>query len=318
MLLIFYSFLFIALFLVFTFLTGKYFKTDAEFQAVPKINKNQAQLVFAFGFLFFFYIVWQLIRWGNDLLPEAASVHGVEVDSLMKTTMIIISVVFVITHVVLFYFIIRYYFRRNQKAAYITHNTKLEIIWTTIPAIVLIVLTYQGLYNWNSIMKPLTESDDPVIIELYAKQFDWTARYAGDDKKLGRANFQLIKGANVLGIDSTDIACKDDKIIRGEFHIPTGKPVQFVFRSQDVIHSAYMPHFRAQMNCVPGMKTQFNFIPTITTNEMRQKVKDAKFDYYLLCNKICGAAHYNMKMKIVVDTPEQYAAWIASQETFIQ
>jgi cytochrome c oxidase subunit 2 len=162
----------------------------------------------------------------------------------------------------------------------------------------------------------LTDKDKPVIVELYAKQFDWTARYAGSDEKLGRANFQLIQGGNFLGIDSTDVAAKDDKIVKGEFHVPVGKPVQFVFRSQDVIHSAYMPHFRAQMNVVPGLKTQFNFVPTITTNEMRQIVKNADFDYYVLCNKICGAAHYNMQMKIVVDTPEQYAQWIAQQNTF--
>jgi cytochrome c oxidase subunit 2 len=181
---------------------------------------------------------------------------------------------------------------------------------------VLAFLIAEGLYNWNSIMKPLTDKDDPVIVELYAKQFDWTARYAGEDKQLGRANFQLIEGANFLGIDKTDTHSNDDKIVKNEFHIPVGKPVQFVFRSQDVIHSAYMPHFRAQMNCVPGLKTQFNFVPTITTQEMRQNVKDADFDYYLLCNKICGAAHYNMKMKIVVDTPEQYEKWLAEQATF--
>ena len=108
-------------------------------------------------------------------------------------------------------------------------------------------------------------------------------------------------------------------------------------RSQDVIHSAFMPHFRAQMNCVPGMITEFAFTPVITTDEMRQKpeiIEKVKkinkireenskeliangeepldpyvFDYLLLCNKICGASHYNMQMKIVVETPEEYQNW---------
>jgi cytochrome c oxidase subunit 2 len=103
-------------------------------------------------------------------------------------------------------------------------------------------------------------------------------------------------------------------------------------RSQDVLHSAYMPHFRAQMNCVPGMVTQFGFTPKYTTVEMRQlteviekveginKVRKAKgeevmyeFDYLLLCNKICGASHYSMQMKIVVEEEEDYKKWLAEQ-----
>jgi cytochrome c oxidase subunit 2 len=88
------------------------------------------------------------------------------------------------------------------------------------------------------------------------------------------------------------------------------------FRSKDVIHSAYMPHFRAQMNCVPGMKTEFHFTPTITTAEMREKTKNPDFDYVLLCNKICGATHWNMQMKIVVDSEADYKKWLAEQKTF--
>ena len=115
-------------------------------------------------------------------------------------------------------------------------------------------------------------------------------------------------------------------------------------RSQDVLHSAYMPHFRAQMNCVPGMITQFAFTPTVTTAEMRQtdemvkkveninnirteKSKDLvakgeealdpyEFDYLLICNKICGKSHYNMQMKIIVETEEEYNAWIKEQQVF--
>jgi cytochrome c oxidase subunit 2 len=131
--------------------------------------------------------------------------------------------------------------------------------------------------------------------------------------------------------------------VTNELHLPKGKKVVFKFRSQDVLHSAYMPHFRAQMNCVPGMITQFTFVPTVTTADMREdeKIKtdvakineirakkskelEAKgesalepytFDYLLLCNKICGASHYNMQMKIVVETPEEFKAWLAEKPT---
>ena len=86
------------------------------------------------------------------------------------------------------------------------------------------------------------------------------------------------------------------------------------FRSQDVIHSAYLPHFRVQMNCVPGIVTQFAFTPTQTTAEMKlQEGKD--FEYVLLCNKICGGSHFNMQMRFVVETQEEYDEWIEQQET---
>src|SRR5690554_390434 len=157
--------------------------------------------------------------------------------------------------------------------------------------------------------------DDPLIIELYAQQFSWSARYAGNDNTLGDANVRLIEGKNGLGVDMSDPNAQDDKVVR-EVHLPVGRRVLFKIRSQDVLHSAYMPHFRAQMNCVPGMVTQFSFIPTMTTQEMREtpeminkvahinKIRGKKsaklvqngeealdsyeFDYLLLCNKICG------------------------------
>jgi cytochrome c oxidase subunit 2 len=187
------------------------------------------------------------------------------------------------------------------------------------------------------------ESEDPMIIELYAQQFNWTARYSGEDNVLGLANVRLIDidKANVLGLDESDPNAQDD-IITKELHLPVGRPILFKMRSQDVLHSAYMPHFRAQMNCVPGMVTQFGFTPTVTTAEMRlspdmiDKVANInkirienseaieargqelryEFDYLLLCNKICGKSHYNMQMKIIVETQEEFDAWMKEQKTF--
>jgi cytochrome c oxidase subunit 2 len=272
----------------------------------------------SFGVAFLAFIIFLMIKWGGKLLPEAASVHGEEVDSLMLITGIIIIVVFLITHILLFLFVYKYAFNKNRKPTFFTHNLKLELLWTALPAMVLVLLISVGLYNWNSIMKPLAAKDDKVLIELYAKQFDWTARYAGNDGKLGRATVHLINGSNFLGIDSTDVVGFDDKIVKNEFRLPVNKPVQFVFRAQDVMHSAFMPHFRAQMNCVPGLKTQFNFTPKYTTQEMRRITKNPNFEYVLLCNKICGMAHFAMKMTIVVESEEDYNKWLASNQSFKQ
>ncbi|MCK6650439.1 MAG: cytochrome c oxidase subunit II, partial [Bacteroidia bacterium] len=109
---------------------------------------------------------------------------------------------------------------------------------------------------------------------------------------------------------------QDDIIVKNELHLPVNKEVEFKFNSRDVIHSAYFPHFRAQMNCVPGMTTMFHFTPTITTEEMRAKTGNDKFDYILLCNKICGNSHYNMQMTIIVETEEQYNKWLSEKKPY--
>ncbi len=316
-----FAFILILFLITFIYLKGSDFKEmfkenpdDLKFD--EQENKIQGWLFVAFGVGFLLFILFLIFKWGGSLLPKAASVHGTEVDSLMLLTGIIIGIVFLVTHVLLFALVYKYAYNKNRKPTFFTHNLKLELLWTAIPALVLVLLISIGLYNWNSIMKPLDDKEDKVLIEIYAKQFDWTARYAGKDGKLGRASVFLIKGNNFLGIDTTDVVSFDDKIIKNEFHLPVNKPVQFVFRSQDVIHSAYMPHFRAQMNCVPGLKTQFNFTPKYTTQEMRRITKNPDFDYVLLCNKICGMAHFAMKMKIVVESQEDYDKWLASNPTF--
>ena len=110
-----------------------------------------------------------------------------------------------------------------------------------------------------------------------------------------------------------EINGKDD-ILTNELRLPVNQPVVLKFRSQDVIHSAYMPHFRVQMNTVPGMITEFAFTPTITTEEMRKIMNDPNFNYVLLCNKICGVAHFSMKMNVVVEEESAFNSWLLKQQ----
>lgn len=292
-------------------------KGENSFNVTERENKFQARLMPVFLIAYFAFIIWQLVAWGDRMLPVSASEHGVVIDQLMNITWIIITPVFVITHILLFYFAWKYAYDKNRKAMFFSHSNKLEMLWTAIPALVLLILILYGLSIWNNVMEPLTAEDDKVEIELYARQFDWTARYPGEDGKFGDAGVRFIEGVNYLGLDSTDEKSWDDKYVKAEFHLPVNKPVQFYFRAQDVIHSAYMPHFRAQMNCVPGMITRFNFLPTKTTAEMREITGNDEFEYILLCNKICGAAHYNMQMNIIVESEEDYNKWLSEQGEFL-
>ncbi|AWK04287.1 cytochrome C oxidase subunit II [Flavobacterium crocinum] len=313
---------------------------------VASDNDNNIQGYIMFGFLAFIYIftIYGLLKWGDLPLHTPASEHGSLVDSLMNITWVLIFTVQVITQGLLYWFSFKYKGNKDKKALFFADSNKLEAIWSIIPSVVLACLILYGLYAWNNIM--FVDKDEDVIeIELYAQQFKWTARYAGQDNVLGKANVRLIEGVNTLGVDMSDKNAQDDIVVT-ELHIPKGKKVHFKMRSQDVLHSAYFPHFRAQMNCVPGMVTEFAFVPTYTTSEYRElpfmvekvarinKLRAEKsvelvakggtaldpytFDYLLLCNKICGASHYNMQMKVVVDTPEDYKKWLSEKTTLAQ
>jgi len=320
--------------------------THVDNSQVANDKDNNVQGYLMFGFLAFLYVftIYGLLTWGHLVLSHPASEHGVDVDRLMNITWVLIFTVQAITQALLHYFAFKYKGRKEQKALYFADNDKLEFIWSVIPAGVLAVLILYGLYAWTNIMF-VDADEDVMVVELYAKQFQWEARYSGTDNVLGKANVRYIEGINTLGVDLSDPNAQDDKQA-SELHIPKGKKIVFKMRSQDVLHSAYMPHFRAQMNCVPGMVTQFAFTPTVTTAEMRadekmvEKVANINairakksiqlqaegkpaldpytFDYLLLCNKICGASHYNMQMKIVVDTPEDYKKWISEQKTLVE
>ena len=343
-----------------------------EEEISPASNRFNANLMIVFMVVLFAFFIWLLIAYKHVFLPVAASQHGRDLDMLMNFNWVILFIVFFGVNFLLFYFSYKYRFDPNRKAYYFAHNNKLELIWTVIPSITLAIIIIYGLRTWNEITAyELVE--DGLVVELFARQFDWTARYPGDDEVLGDYNFTLTTGQNPLGVITNEniperiaeleeeisknenllatsilpdkkvkeinekigmrkrqlakivgfkesgkdfSASDDDIVVRGEFHIPVNREVRFSIRAGDVIHSAFMPHFRAQMNAVPGMTTYFKFTPTITTDSMRTIVGDPDFHYILLCNKVCGSAHYNMQMNIVVDTEEDYERWLVNQKTF--
>ena len=309
--------------------------------ANEKDNSVNGYLMFAFVGFIYLLTLFSFYKWGHVLLTNPASEHGIDYDNLMLISFVIIFIVQTLTQFLLHYFAFKYRGKAGREVLYFADNSKLEFIWTIIPVIVLSVLIIYGLYTWSNIMfVDEEEKQNALIVEIYAKQFGWEIRYAGEDNTLGKANVRLIEGVNTVGLDMADKASQDD-IVTNELHLPVGKKVILKMRSQDVLHSAYMPHFRTQMNCVPGMVTQFAFTPIVTTADMRSK-KDIQekvarinkirennskkivaeggtpldpytFDYLLLCNKICGASHYNMQAKIVVESPEEFKKWLSEK-----
>ena len=299
--------------------------------ATDKDNATQGKLSLAFMAFLYAMMVYCLIYMNVIMLPESASIEGEHDDNLFDITFWLIGIVQFLMQFLIFYFTFKYKGVEGKKAKFYADSHKLELIWTVTPAIVLVGLIGYGLWQWNNIMD-LSDDKEAIVIEVYSQQFRWDARYAGEDNTLGLGNVNYIKGINTMGVDMSDKNSQDDKQVT-ELYLPKGRKIHFKFRSQDVLHSAYMPHFRAQMNCVPGMVTEFGFTPKYTTEEMRNqseviakteginKIRKAKgedpyvFDYLLLCNKICGASHYAMQMKITVVEEDEYNKWIAEQPT---
>jgi len=377
-------------------------------------NKLNAWLCLAFIILGMAGAFWEFFYHGKYVITEKATAHAENMNMMFNATLLFTGVVFVIVQIVLFMFVFKYRAKEGRKATYLSHNNKLEIVWTAIPFVTMAVLVLMGMKTWSNITKK--SSDNPKEIEVYAYQFGWNARYSGEDQKFGEASFNYISGTNPLGlpveseIDALIAELKDelngnksndfqglyhqsydsifseyykalleenanegltytkekrdalqskieaaesgaamadikaaiyrkekqiqriaqirsapsakeaifngsanDDIITNEIHLVKGEEVIFLFRARDVIHSAWIPHFKVQMNVVPGMQTKFRFTPIKTTAEARKERQNPEYNYYLFCNKVCGSAHYNMKIKVIVETQAEYDEWMKSQ-----
>lgn len=349
-------------------------RNEGEHDITKRDNKLNAGLMLAFMIVLFGGFIWLIWEYGWVGRGDAASVHGHELDWLLNLNFAIIIAVFFLCNFLLFYYSWKYVKKPGVPAYYFPHDNKLEMVWTVIPAVVLAVIIIFGLRSWNNVMDKAP--DDAVVVELFSKQFDWTARYSGEDNKLGKFDYKLTEdarnelalmtGASIdlaieqmqsgsKGIDaleaqlndrsimltpedreakrkdlgnkeklirllhrmkqkhdpSIDKLALDDFIVKDTLYLCKDQEYEFNFRSKDVIHSAYFPHFRAQMNTVPGMTTRFKFTPDKTTDEMREERGVENFNYMLYCNKICGGSHYKMKMVIVVLEKSEYNEWAA-------
>tara|TARA_Y100001978_G_scaffold75032_1_gene67277 strand:- start:260 stop:1645 length:1386 start_codon:yes stop_codon:yes gene_type:complete len=408
-------------------------KDRGEHDIPNRDNNLNAKLMIGFMLFLFFGFIYLVLRFGWTGRGEPASIQGVETDWLLNINFVIIIAVFFLTNFLLFFFSYKYVRKPGVKAKYYSHNNKLEMIWTIVPAVVLAVIIILGLKSWSELTADASKKAEK--IELFAYQFAWVARYAGEDNTLGKFDYKLTTGNNELAlmtgstidssvqemgksieaveqklklinfdylsseyrslISSSDYKSDVDELVTtisssefnlvgaeeqlkqlygrytgGDDHIKItlnepndetksiigdlekelstkerlyrslvqmkqnhnpsqdkytlndiiqkdtlylckGREYDFSFRAKDVIHSAYFPHFRAQMNVVPGMPTSFKFTPILTTQEMRASKNNDEFNYVIMCNKICGGAHYKMKMIVVVYPEAEYDDWMA-------
>jgi cytochrome c oxidase subunit 2 len=277
-------------------------------------NKINAFLLLAFLIVGLFGVYYCNEQLKDKILGEPYSDHGYYIDLMLYITLAITGVVFFLTQIALFWFSYKYQESDNRKAYFYPHNNKLELIWTAIPAITLTILVGFGIFYWFRITGDAPK--DAMVVEITGSQFKWEYRYPGDDGILGKKYYKEISDAksNPLGQLWDDPANHDDIYGTGEMHLVVGKPVKLVINAKDVIHDVGLPHFRMKMDAVPGTPTTMWFTPTKTTKQVREETGDPEFVYEISCDQMCGRGHYSMRGTIVVETQEEYDAWMAQQE----
>ncbi|MDD2792756.1 MAG: cytochrome c oxidase subunit II [Sediminibacterium sp.] len=276
------------------------------------------------GFLMVVFLVLGLfgVWYCNKLLfnktllaHDSASVEGARVDSMLWITLAVTGIVFIATQILLFWFSYKYQESETRKAHFFAHSTKLELIWTIIPAITLTVLVVIGLRNWF-----LFTGEPPknaMVVEVTGKQFGWIFRYPGKDATFGKKYYKQIDNAsNSLGLIWDDQLSHDDLVMEQTMYLIKGRPVKLVIGSRDVVHDVGLPHFRMKMDAVPGIPTTLWFTPKYTTKEMKEITGNQDFQYEISCDQMCGNGHYSMKGVIEVLDQEEYDAKMAGMKPY--
>ncbi len=319
-------------------LSDMYARIRGEEEVDERLNRNQgrAMMLFLIGLLVL--SVLSAFWWKNYMMGygphESASAHGGVLDSLFNVTLFFTGVVFILTHIALFYFAWRYKKVKGSKATHWAHNNTLEIVWSAIPAVVMTYLVIKGLLAWNAVMADVEPGEDHIEIEATGYQFAWHLRYPGPDGVLGAREYQMITAENPLGQDWSDAQNMDD-FHPDELWLPVNKKVRVRITARDVLHNFYLPHFRVKMDAVPGLPTYFVFTPTKTTEEYRDELRNypeynvpkdptdpeskmlwEEFNYELACAELCGKSHYSMRRIVRIVSQSEYDAWLAKQQSY--
>ncbi len=226
------------------------------------------------------------------------------IDFTVDVTFWVTGIVFVAVNLFTAYCVWRFRHRKGNKAHYEPESTKLEVALTVFTALGVAAMLTPGLFVWASFV---TVPKDAKTFEAIGRQWNWSFRLPGADGQLGASDVRHLSVDNPLGVDPADPKGQDDIIVANPtLHLVVGQPAHALLRSVDVLHDFAVPQFRVKMDLVPGLVTYQWFTPTKPGT------------YELLCEELCGAGHFAMRGRIVVDEPAAYQTWLASQPTFAQ
>ena len=226
------------------------------------------------------------------------------IDDTIAVTFWVTGIVFVAVNLFMAIAVIRYRYRANSRALYEPENKKLEWWLLVITSVGVAAMLAPGLFVWANFVEVPKEA---TVVEAVGQQWHWTYRLPGKDGKLGTVDSKLVSDTNPFGMVAGDPAGKDDVLVANpELHLPNGKPIKLLLRSKDVLHNFSIAQIRVKMDLVPGLVSYVWFTPT----------RNGDFD--LLCEELCGIAHFAMRGRVVVEDEPAYQAWLAKQPTYAQ
>ncbi|MEZ5489923.1 MAG: cytochrome c oxidase subunit II [Gammaproteobacteria bacterium] len=235
----------------------------------------------------------------TDLAADWGSVDGV-----INVTFWVTGFVFIAVNLFLAYCVWKFRQAPGHKAVYEPENHKLEVSLSVVTAVGVVLMLAPGLFVWANFVSPPEDSYD---FEIIGSQWQWQFRYPGNDGVLGTADTQFINEANPWGVNPEDPNGQDDVVIDGnQLHLPVDTNIRGLLRSKDVLHNFTVPQFRVKMDMVPGLVSYLWF----------QTTETGKYD--IMCEEMCGIAHFMMRGNVVVEEQADFEAWLAQQPTFAQ
>jgi cytochrome c oxidase subunit II len=263
--------------------------------------------------------MWDKLLYWLDLnnwtgIAPAASEHAASIDMLLNLVHWFMLVLFVGWTYFFLSILWRFNRAKNPKADYIGftghQSTFVEVGVIVVEAFLLVGLAFP---LWAKRVNEFPPEDKSLQIKVIGEQFAWNIHYTGPDGKFGKQQLKLVNPDNPLGIDRTDPDAQDDIVTMNQLHLPVNRDVTILVTSKDVIHSFALREMRTCQDAIPGMQVPIWFKPTVTTEEMRKKLGDDKFEYEIMCAQLCGLGHYRMRGFVTVETQEQFDTWIAEQ-----
>ncbi len=251
-------------------------------------------------------------------MPEAAAEHAGRMDQMIDVVHWLMALLFIGWSAFFVYVLFRFRAGRNRKADYAgvkSHSsTYVEIGIAVFETVLLIGF---AIPLWAERVDELPPESEAVVVRAVGEQFVWNFHYPGADGRFGRTDIELINlETNPLGIDRSDPAAADD-ISTPTMHLPVDNPAIVHLTSKDVIHSFNLPHMRSKQDVIPGMSIPMWFVPTITTDQMREKLGDPEFQYEIGCAQLCGLGHYRMRSFLTVYDDVGYQAWLETEASYL-
>jgi cytochrome c oxidase subunit 2 len=245
-------------------------------------------------------------------LPAVASAHGGALDRATLYVHMLMAVLFVGWSIYFVVVLLRFRSARSPKAnpeGVQSHaSTYVEVGVIVAEAVLLLGFSIP---LWAARVNQFPKEEDATVVRLVAQQFAWNVHYAGPDGKFGRSDPKLVDPeSNPIGLDRKDPAAADDVVTVNQLHLPVDKPAIIHISSLDVIHSFALQEMRVKQDAIPGMSTPVWFVPTVTSDEMRQRKGDPRWSYEIACAQLCGLGHYRMRGYVTIDTAQQFQAWM--------